>query len=144
MRVPMMEASGAMVVMYVITGVVHAASLSSGRRGGVVGMLGDHHAAEVDQSLSPHPLPRWRQTRADELNLHGCARADGACAQIVRGKAGDDFREGVRANVTDDSLIRGDLAVVDELLHLQACGNARDIAAFIDVGEWLCVLARSS
>ena len=122
----------------VIAGVVHAASLSSGRRGGVIGVLGDDDAAEVDQRLGGVRFRGGVRPGADELNLHGRARADAARAQIVSGEAGNDLREGVRADVADDSLILGDLAVVDELLHLQARGNTRDIAAFIDVGE--CVV----
>ena len=34
---------------------------------------------------------------ADELDLHGRARAEAARAQIVSGEAGNDLREGVRA-----------------------------------------------
>ena len=49
--------------------------------------------------------------------------------------AGDDFREGIRADIADDSLFRFDLSIFDHLVEFHTCGDTSDIAAFVNVRE---------
>ena len=112
-----------------------ALGLRHGGGGGVVGVLGDELAAEVAQSGGGVGLFGGVRPGADELDLHGHARADGAGAQEVGGHTGDDFGEGERADVADDGLFGLDGAFVDELLELHTGSDAGEVAALVDVGE---------
>ena len=113
----------------------HAVLLRDRGRGGVIGVLGDEHAAFVAQSLRGVALGRSVGPGGDVLDRHRDLRNDGAGAQIESGEAGDDLGERVRADIADLGLIRGDLAGVDELLDLHTGDDTGDITAFIDVGE---------
>ncbi len=119
----------------IVAGVESALGLRHGGGGGVVGVLGDELAAEVAQGGGGVGLFGSVRPGADELDLHGHGRADGAGAQEVGGHTGDDFGEGERADVADDGLFGLDGAFVDELLELHTGGNAGEVTAFIDVGE---------
>src|SRR5699024_6056824 len=91
--------------------------------------------AGVAQSLGGIALLRGVGPGAHELDLHGHAGAHALGAQVVGGKAGDHFGEGVGAHIADDGLVGGDLAVVDHLLELHAGHHAGQVTALIDVGE---------
>ena len=112
-----------------------ALGLCSGSGRGVVGVLGDELAAHVAQSGSGVAFFGSVGPGADELNLHGHARADAARAEEVSGETGNDFSEGERTDITDDSFVFLDLALVDQFLQLHAGDDASQIAAFIDVGK---------
>ena len=115
----------------IVAGVERALGLRHGGGGGVVGVLGDELAAEVAQSGGGVGLFGGVRPGADELDLHGHARADGAGAQEVGGHTGDDFGEGVRADVADDGLFGLDGAFVDELLELHTGSDAGEVTAFM-------------
>ena len=119
----------------VVAGMESTLGLSHGGGGGVIGVLGDHHAAGIAQSGSGVGLLSGVGPGAHELDLHGDGGADALGTQIVSGEAGNDLGEGEGAHVADDSLLGGDVTVVDHLLQLHASHHAGHIAALVDVGE---------
>lgn len=69
------------------------------------------------------------------MNVHLDGRADGFCAKVERGVAGDNFRIGVCADVTHFGFFCGEFACCDHFIEFQPCGNACEETTFVNGSE---------
>ena len=101
-------------------------------------MLADEDAAALDEGLCAFHFSGLIVPGAGEDDLHGDRGAYGLCAEIEGGVTGLDFCVGHCADIADDCLICGDIAICDHLVELEACCNTCNVTAFIDACE--CVV----
>ena len=118
-----------------------AGRLAGGRSAHGVGVLADELAAAGDELVGSFLLEGLIVPGAGEGDVHGHGRAHGLGAQIERGVAGDDFRIGKGADVAHLGLVRRELAGLDHLVELHTGSDAGEVAAFIDGGERIVVVA---
>ena len=108
-------------------------SLYSGGSTGGVSMLGDDDAAESHQSVCSLCFEGEVKPLVGVLNVHICFGNDGADAEEECGITGNNLCIGICAYITDMGIVNE--AVIHELLELETCNDAGNIASFIDVGE---------
>ena len=125
----------------VVGDVRDAGRLAGGRSAHGVGVLADELAAAGDELVGSFLLEGLIVPGAGEGDVHGHGRAHGLGAQIERGVAGDDFRIGKGADVAHLGLVRRELAGLDHLVELHTGSDAGEVAAFIDGGERIVVVA---
>ena len=118
-----------------------AGRLAGGRSAHGVGVLADELAAAGDELVGSFLLEGLIVPGAGEGDVHGHARAHGLGAQIERGVAGDDFRIGEGADVAHLGLIGGEFTGLDHLVELHTGSDTGEVAAFIDGGERIVVVA---
>ena len=106
-------------------------------------MLGDEDAVSGDQLGGAFLLQGLVIPGTGEGDFHGGGGAHGAGAQEEGGVAGDDLGVGERADVAQLGLILGDGAGLDQLVELQARGDAAQVAALVDGGEGIVVVAQA-
>ena len=104
-------------------------------------MLADELAAAGDELVGSFLLEGLIVPGAGEGDVHGHARAHGFGAQIERGVAGDDFRIGEGADVAHLGLIGGEFTGLDHFVELHTGSDTGEVAAFIDGGERIVVVA---
>ena len=104
-------------------------------------MLADELAAAGDELVGSFLLEGLIVPGTGEGDVHGHGRAHGLGAQIERGVAGDNFRVGEGADVTHLGLIGGEFTSLDHLVELHTGSDTGEVAAFIDGGERIVVVA---
>ena len=118
-----------------------AGLLAGGRSAHGVGVLADELAAAGDELVGSFLLEGLIVPGAGEGDVHGHARAHGFGAQIERGVAGDDFRIGEGTDIAHLGLIGGEFTGLDHFVELHTGSDAGEVAAFIDGGERIVVVA---
>ena len=98
-------------------------------------MLADKFASAVDKSVCRVVFSGFVIPAAGKLNVHLDGRADGFCAKVERGVAGDNFSIGVCADVTHFGFFCGEFACCDHFIEFQTCGNACKETTFVNGSE---------
>ena len=103
-------------------------------------MLADKDAAVFDECFRSGFLRRFVIPAAGVTDFHGHRGADGLCAEIEGGVAGDDFRIGERADIAHLRPFRGDFARFDHLVELVARDDTGEITTFINGGKTVVIV----